>query len=262
MNEPLHDLRGLTVLLTRTPADSEAWAGPLREAGASVKMLPCIRTEPATGSDIASALRAALADADWLVLTSRRGVDALTDLVDPGDVPDRTLVAVVGAATAASAGEKLGRVDLVAPQGTARALARAIVEDARFAAGQRCVAALAANARSTFTDALQAAGATCTRIDVYRTIPHPPIARKQLLSALGISDLVFSSPTTVMGFVNQVEIDCDYRAWSIGPSTSDALRDAGLSLAGEAPVPGIAGIVEIIAQTRHPTDRRDGGRER
>lgn len=242
-------LKDLTVLLTRTPADSEAWAGPLRAAGAEVKMLPCIRTMPATDPATAHALRHALAEADWLLLTSRRGVDAVSRLVEPGTVPADTLIAVVGPATAQSASARLGRVDLIAPSGTARALAGAVVGDPRFAAGQRCVAALAANAGSVLADALAAAGARYQRIDVYRTIPHPPEARKRSLASLGAGDIVFSSPTTVTGFVNQVDIDCDYRAWSIGPSTSAALREAGIALAGEAPRPGIAGIVAIIEHT-------------
>jgi uroporphyrinogen-III synthase len=242
-------LEGCNVLLTRTQEDSAAWAGPLSEAGAAVTQLPCIRTEINDDEATRDALNHALFAADWLVLTSRRGVDAVCALVPDSAISPRTRIAVVGAATAAAASAKLGRVDCVGASGTAAGLGDEIAGHAQFRRGQRCVAPLAANAGPALENRLIAAGADCIRIDVYRTIPEPPAAERQSLAALDVDAIVFSSPTTVTGFLNQVDIDCAYRAFSIGPSTSAALRRAQLTIAGEAGEPSIAGIVNVIRDT-------------
>ena len=81
-------------------------------------------------------------------------------------------VAVVGAATAEAARAELGRVDLVGG-GTAAALgghARRLGELMRH---PRVLLAVAENAGDALERTLAAAGARCTRLDVYRTVPAP-----------------------------------------------------------------------------------------
>jgi len=244
-------LAGTTIVLTRTPEDSAIWEKSLLAAGASVIGLPCIRTELNDAEPVRAALAAELEQCDWLILTSRRGVDALTALGCAALVAAGTRIAVVGAATAQSAENALGRADLVGTGGTAAKLAREIAANPAFEPGQRVLAVLAANAGPVVEETLTAAGARCRRIDAYRTIPHEPVAPKRPLGALGADAVVFSSPTTVDGFLNQVEPDTDCALISIGPSTSARLREAGLTVAGEAAVPGIDGIIEIIGATLH-----------
>jgi uroporphyrinogen-III synthase len=244
----MNSLENRTVLLTRTPEDSAEWAVPLTAAGARVVTVPCIRTEMFTGSDVQASLRDALADADWLILTSRRGVDAIAGLIDADDISMSCLIAVVGAATAASAREKLGRIDLRGTGGTAKSLGHSLLDDPRSRVGQHCVAALAQNAGPNLGKQLEAGGARYTRVNVYRTIAQEPIDQKIPLSTLNADALIFSSPSTVSGFINQISIDCDYRAYSIGPSTSAALRAAELSVAGEAHEPSIEGIIAAIEE--------------
>lgn len=241
----MNALKGMKVVLTRTPEDAAVWAAPLAAAGARVENLPCIRTEIIDEPATRERLAAALAGADWLILTSRRGVDALTALVPAGTVPVTTRIAVVGAATAAAAEAALGRVDHVASGGTARKLAAELAREGHCAGGS-CVAALAANAGPVLEETLAAAGAQCTRIDVYRTIPQQPATPRRALSTLGADAVIFSSPSTVEGFVNQIEIDGPCRAFSIGPSTSAALEGAGLGVTGEAAEPSITALIAVI----------------
>ena len=154
---------GQRVLITRAAEDCAAWASRLADAGAVPLMLPCIECRPILDADLTAQLAAALPKTDWLVLTSRRGAEALRQLIariertpagtatmaasadtanpakkaDTADTTDRAdttgkasmsdiRIAAVGPATAAAAASLPGQVELVAPSGTARSLAEAL----------------------------------------------------------------------------------------------------------------------------------------
>jgi uroporphyrinogen-III synthase len=256
-------LAGARVLITRSEDDSAEWAEELERRGARPVLLPCIRSEPIDTPELRAALSAAVAVADWLVLTSRRGVEACARLLatpagprrgaSPAaphaatrvPLPARTRVATVGAATADAARTLLGRVDLLGG-GNAAALGAALTSDGRIAAGARVVLALAANARDELEQRLASAGARCTRFDVYRTIPAPPAASKRALSSLGAERVVLASPSAASGFVHQVDLDVPVAIYTIGPSTTAAARALGLDVTAEAREPSLEGILEAM----------------
>lgn len=237
------ELEGHTVLLTRAEEDNEAWATRLAAAGAHPIELPCIRSQAIDSPELRAALAEALTNADWLVFTSRRGVEAFATL-HPAALPESTRVAVVGAATAAAARDKVGRADLTSEAGTAASLARALAE--RVAPGTHVVITVAENAGQTLPEALQAAGATCLRFDVYRTIPVPAPETKRALSALGADNVLLASPSAVTGFVNQVDMDISADIFTIGPSTTAAAQAAGLTVEAQAEYPSLEGLMEAM----------------
>src|SRR6476646_6939802 len=257
-------LAGARVLITRSEDDSAEWAEELERRGARPVLLPCIRSEPIDTPELRAALSAAVAVADWLVLTSRRGVEACARLLatpagprrggaSPAaphaaarvPLPARTRVATVGAATADAARTLLGRADLLGG-GNAAALGAALTSDGRIAAGARVVLALAANARDELEQRLASAGARCTRFDVYRTIPAPPAVSKRALSSLGAERVVLASPSAASGFVHQVDLDVPVAIYTIGPSTTAAARALGLAVTAEAREPSLEGILEAM----------------
>ena len=207
--------------------------------------MPCIRAEPIASPERRAALAAALAEADWLVFTSRRGVDALFALA--ATMPrEQCRIAVVGAATAEAAKAALGRVDLVGAGGTAASLAATLVDSGDLEHHPRVVLALAENAGDTLERALRGAGARCTRIDVYRTVPAPPAEPRRPLSALRVDNVVLASPSAVTGFVHLVDVDAAVSVYTIGPSTTAAARQAGLAVTAEAREPSFEGIMEAM----------------
>ena len=236
------------VLLTRSEEDNAEWAQMLAERGAEPLALPCIHCEPIDTPALRAGVAAAAATADWLTFTSRRGVDAFAALHP--EVPPHAHVAVVGAATAEAARSHLGRVDLVGRGGTAASLGATLARDGDLARRPRVLLALAANAGDTLERALTAAGARCTRFDVYRTIPAPPAATKRAMSALRADNVIFASPTAVVGFVQQVTVDVPIKVYTIGPSTSAAARNAGLTVTAEAREPSLEGILESMQWQR------------
>lgn len=130
---------GQRVLITRAAEDCAAWASRLADAGALPLMLPCIECHPIRDPGVETRLAAALPTTDWLVLTSRRGAEALGELIARSDwtptdeaAMAAIRIAAVGPATEAAAASLPGQVELVAPGGTAKSLAGALA--ARFRA--------------------------------------------------------------------------------------------------------------------------------
>lgn len=248
MTSARSSLDGRRVLLTRSAEDCAAWAAELERRGARAVLLPCIHTEGLDSPELRRALDEALATADWLAFTSRRGVEAFMELrggFEPA-LPSRCRIAVVGAATGAAARERLGRVDLVGKDGTGAGLAAALLAEGELRARPHVVFAVAANAAPVPRQLLGAAGARCTRIEVYRTVPAPEVERKRALSSLGADNVVLASPSAATGFVHQVEVDAALPIYSIGPSTTKAARELGLAVAAEAPQPSLEGLLEAM----------------
>jgi uroporphyrinogen-III synthase len=239
-------LAGRTVLLTRSAEDSAEWASVMAGEGALPIIFPCIAAETCDDAELAAQVTAAVDQADWIVFTSRRGVDAFTELVR-SNPPASARLAAVGDATAERLRERFGRVDLIGG-GTADALG---AELATTAAGSHYVLAVAANADDRLERRLTEAGAVVTRFDVYRTLPAARPARKRALSTLGAGTVVFASPSAVTGFDNQVDIDIEPQIVTIGPSTSAAVRAHDWVVAAEARKPSLSGIIETLLETVH-----------
>ena len=89
------DLRGMTVVLTRATGDNADLARGFTLEGAHIIELPCIRIERLRDRRELDAALAALTTDDWLVVTSRHGVDAVT-----GGPPIVAGVAAIGLTTA------------------------------------------------------------------------------------------------------------------------------------------------------------------
>jgi len=238
-------LVGRGILLTRSEDDCVEWAEEIERRGARAVLLPCIRSEPLDTPELRAALATALENANWLVATSRRGVEAVARLRAP-HIPlnARTRVALVGAATAAAARALLGRADLVG-SGTAARLGAALAAGP-VKRGARVVLALAENAGGALERVLTSAGASCTRLDVYRTVAAPPAARKRALSSLGAERVLLASPSAASGFVHQVELDVPVAIYTIGPSTTAAARTLGLDVTAEAREPSFESIWEAM----------------
>ncbi|HUF73174.1 MAG TPA: uroporphyrinogen-III synthase [Gammaproteobacteria bacterium] len=241
-------LTGRKVLLTRSAEDSADWARALAAEGARPIVLPCIATEPCGDPDLGQRIAAALDGADWVVVTSRRGVDALADLTG-SKLPAPTRLAAVGETTARRLCERFGRAPDRTGSGTARALAGMLAAAASH--GERYVLVLAENAGDVLERTLGQAGAEVTRFDVYRTVPAGSGSPKRGLSTLGADTIVFASPSAVTGFGNQIDVDIEPQIVTIGPSTSAAVRAHDWAVAAEAKTPQLSGVIDAILEATH-----------
>jgi len=240
-------IAGRRILVTRATDDAERWADRLRRLGAQPVMLPCLEIVTIANQGVATGLRAALAQATWLVLSARRGVEAVARLAGP-DLPDGVRVAVVGPSTARAAADLLGRVDLIATESSARGLAQALLArlDARDRVEAHVLVAGAANGRTDVEQALAAAGIRVMRVDLYATIPAAPVTRKLDLADAGIDAVLLASPTAAEGLVNRAIVGPDVDVITIGPTTSAAAAAVGLTVRAEARRPDLAGMLEAM----------------
>jgi uroporphyrinogen-III synthase len=245
---------GVRVLLTRSAEDCAAWAAELERRGIASASLPCITTEIIDSAELRERLEASTREADWIVFTSRRGVEAYGRLL-AGELPRRRplRVAAVGAGTAEAARQGLGRVDLVGEAGTAESLASALIAavqaDSVPPPNVLVLLALAQNAPDTLARALGAAGIACRRFDVYRTVSAEPLTAKPPLASLGVDAVLLASPSAVRGLANRVEIDAASPALvTIGPTTSAAVRKLGLEVAGEAREPTLDALIAALLE--------------
>jgi len=121
------------------------------------------------------------------------------------------------------------------------------------AAGQRILLARAAVARDVIPDALREAGAEVDVVDAYRNV-LPEAAPEQLRRAIadGLDAATFtssSSATHLAEAARKAGIEWPFEgvpAVSIGPITSQTLRDLGWPPAAEASPSDIPGLVAAI----------------
>src|SRR5690606_11961109 len=99
--------------------------------------------------------------ADWLVFTSRRGVEAFMRLAGAGSGRGAR-VAVVGPATGEAAERSLGRVDLVGERGTAESLAESMIRAGAARVGSTLAGSRGAG--SALADSARAGSARAGRI--------------------------------------------------------------------------------------------------
>ena len=258
----MDNIDGLTVLLTRAREDAAVWAEGLAARGARAVVFPCIEPQPIRDAATAAALTAALCGADWRVLSSVRGVHGVAEFAGSRSVADVS-IATVGNATAAAADQELGRVDLVAADGTGRDLAEALAqrlvetqarqpiestEQSRRGDDQavRVVAAGAQGSRRDLDEVLEPLGIEVSRVAVYRTAVARGEGRRESIASMGVDAIFLASPSAVSGLLARARVPEGVGIITIGPSTTRAAREAGLRVDGEACRRDLEGMIEAI----------------
>jgi uroporphyrinogen III methyltransferase/synthase len=238
---PLH---GETVAVTRARAQASGLAARLRELGAEVAETPAIRIEP---------LQVELPEPpDLLVLTSPNGVRLYFDAL-PGDARALagTRVAAIGPGTAAALREHGVEADVVPERFVAEGLLEALA--AEPLEGRRVVVARAAEARDVLPDGLRERGARVEVVALYETVAEALDTE----ALAGATYVTFTSSSTVRFFLSGGGFVPDgARIVSIGPVTSETLREHGLEPDVEAERHDVDGL--IAALTADAGTRRVG----
>jgi len=239
-------LEGRTILVTRPVRDAGELAQRLRERGARVVEAPAIEiVELEDATELDRAIRQlAGGEFAWVSFTSPRAVDAVCDRLRRFGLPPRipSKIAAVGPATAKRLADVGLPVDLLADPHTTDALA-----DAFPAGAGRVLLPRADIAPEGLEERLRQKGWTPVRVDAYQTrYPDelPGEARKAL--ELGVDAVVFTSSSTVEGFVRLAGPRLGTPAVCIGPVTSDAALRAGFSVKAVADPHTVDGIVEAV----------------
>ena len=251
-------LGGWRILTTRASKQSGGLADPLREMGAEVIEIPTIEIKPPGSFKALDAALKNIAKYDWLILTSVNGVEALFARLKKLRIAPEKLahlqVAAIGPATQREI-ENGGLKVAVTPD---RYVAEAVVEALKGkTAGKRVLLVRAKVARDVLPNELRKTGAKVDVAEAYET--HVPKGSKAKLNRLFSNDssrpdiVTFTSSSTATNFLSLLEKDHWHglrEIWlaSIGPVTSDTLRQAGFKPNIEALEYTMEGLALAIAK--------------
>ena len=228
-------LDGLTIAVTRE--EPGELARLLADEGARVLHFPLIRIVASGSVALAAAVEQPW---DWLVFTSVNAV-----LFMPGKVKVAA-VACVGDATAQEARRAGYNVDLLPTHQHIKGMIEAFAAlDKRIG---RVLYPRSELAPRTLVEGLRALGFSVDDPVAYRTLPDTD-GIKALSQQMGLQAIVFASPSAVRGGVKALgERLKEMRIYSIGPTTSHAVREAGHKVAAEAAEHSAAGLVQAVLE--------------
>ena len=246
------------ILITRASHQASDLAAQLEALGATPILIPTIEiVPPATYAPLDAALTC-LRTYDWLLFTSANAVEAFhcrAQLLRLTQLPKH--IAVIGPATLRAANEIGLTVDLIPPQYINESLAEALLPEAP---GKSFLLLRAAEARDHLPETLTAAGATVTIAEAYRNqIPPESIPALQSLFSHPANypdAITFTSASTARNLFALLEaanltLPPNIVLASIGPITSQTLRDLGHEPTVEAPEPTIHALIQsLIAQPK------------
>ncbi|HWJ51223.1 MAG TPA: uroporphyrinogen-III C-methyltransferase [Solirubrobacteraceae bacterium] len=236
-------LRGRTVAVTRARAQASGLARRLEALGANVVQTPAIRVRPLDGPPLDPS------PYDLICLTSPNGVHALFDRLAESGLDARSLagatVAAIGPGTARALAEHGIAADVVPERFVAEALVEALVDTPV----ELALVARAREARDVLPDALRARGAEVDVLALYETVAEP-LTPAALQAAREADYVTFTSSSTVRFFLQAAGGDAGFspatRIVSIGPVTSETLREHGLQPDVEAERHDIDGMIAAL----------------
>jgi uroporphyrinogen-III synthase len=249
------------VAVTRAEEGIGSLAQALAARGCDVFALPTVRFAPPLDFSPLDEALGREEGYDWLVVTSPHAVDVVASRPAwPALRARETLaVAAVGQGTAVRLAGAGRRAHLVAEDAGADGLVRALQQSLSRADGSlhglRFLWPRSDRARRTLPDALLAGGAALTEVVAYRTLPAEPTTSGAFLRFLErgeIAAVTFMSPSSAQGLARALG-HADLRVVSrhaivasVGPTTSDALRELGAPPAAEAQTRTAASLAEAV----------------
>jgi uroporphyrinogen-III synthase/uroporphyrinogen III methyltransferase/synthase len=243
------------VLVTRAAHQAGKLSEGLKALGAIPVEVPVLEIAPPVSFESLDHSLRKFDEYDWVIFTSANTVRALVERCAAIGVVARAntvKVAAVGAATAAAAREAGWDVAVVPENYVAEGLLAAL---GGGMAGKRVLLGRAAVARDVIPDALRAAGAIVDVADAYRNV-IPANAPEQLRRALadGLAAVTFTSSSSVTHLADvahEAGVSFPFAgvpAVSIGPITSQTLRESGWEPAAESDQHDISGLISTTAR--------------
>ena len=247
-------LFGKRIAVTRTRKQAGALTSALRELGADVFEMPTIRIVPPTNLLEFGQLVQDAHQYDWLVFTSPNGVNAFFEMFyklysDAREIGGAR-IAAIGPATAQRIRDFHLAVDLQPEQFVAEAVLKTF-EKQGSVENERILLVRAEQARDVLPKELARRGAIVDEAIAYRTIPETDdvsggIAR---FRAEGADLITFTSSSTVENFLAlKLPLPAGLKTASIGPITSQTMRDHGLKVDVEAGKYDIPGLIKAIRE--------------
>jgi uroporphyrinogen-III synthase len=250
-------LAGKRIVVTRAQAQAEGLSSLLRQFGADVIDAPVIQIHPPDSYEALDTALNTIMDYDWLILTSVNGVEGMFSRLEPLGLSVDSLqhlkIAAIGPATEERIQDHGLVVDIV-PQ---RYVAEEVVRSLRkLTKGEKVLLVRAKIARDVIPEELRQAGAQVDVVEAYQTVV-PQDAKKRLQSIFSdgpVDAITFTSSSTVKNFLSLTTATdvpgklAKVKFASIGPVTSDTLREFGLPVHVEADEYTMEGLAQAIVR--------------
>jgi uroporphyrinogen III methyltransferase/synthase len=246
-------LFGKRIVVTRTRQQAGELSKALRDLGADVIELPTIRIEHPEDKPGFAELVTHAHEYDWLVFSSPNGVERFFDAFFATYDDARSLgnprIAAIGNGTAQKIRQYRFAVDLIPQRFVAEGLIDAFKKQS--VENLKILWVKAAESREVIYEGLTSLGAIVDECIAYQTVPESadPTGAQARLAQLGADLITFTSGSTVDHFfaLGLAWPDACV-AGSIGPVTSEALRQHGHAPAFEAKPHDIPGLTAAIVK--------------
>ena len=252
-------LVGRRVAVTRARDQAPELSGKLAALGAEVIELPLIHISKDVSLDALADVMLEFGSYDWLVFTSANGVryffEEFKRIFD--DIRSLGLIrfACIGDSTAKAIAAYHIKIECQPANATAEALAMALIATGSLDSAKVLVVAGSLN-RDTLVDLLTAAGGIVDTLQVYKTektdLAAEPAAAD--FRTHGADAILFASSSAVQSFVDQataLKLASGAKhplAGSIGPQTSDTMKQAGMAIDFTAKTPSLDSLVDALVK--------------
>lgn len=247
-------LSGKRIAVTRATEQALEFVSMLEATGAEVIPLPLIQIGAPVSWEVSDRALAELSTFHWVIFTSINAVNKWTERAEQLNrlaLLRTNRVGAVGEATARRIQQIGFSVSLIPENFTARGILDALDQDL---GGQRILLPRGDRARNELPDELRRRGAEVVEAVVYQTLPAPAPSSDWMARIMkGEFDVVtFVSPSAVHQFVqwvgesNSAHLRRCFHFASIGPTTSDALREHGFEVRLEAKGSSLEALTEAI----------------
>ena len=259
-------MQGRRIVVTRARGQAAPLVDRLAELGAEAIDAPAIRiVDPPDPKAVEQALLR-LREYDLVIFTSQNAVHRVLEGLSAIGLEPTALrngkVAAIGARTAEALRSHGVEVDFVPEDFRAEGVLDSLADHPLV--GRRVLLPRALVARNELPDGLRERGAVVDVVPVYQTVSDEEgllVARQALV--LGVDAVTFTSSSTVRNFLTGIGAD-DLAAHelldgvclaSIGPVTSDTLRDFGFTPTVEAEPYLVEALVEALV--RHFSEAKE-----
>ena len=255
MKKPLF---GKTVVITRDRAGNARFAAKIISQGGNPIEFATIKIKPLTQTNQFLQTLAKITEFDWVVFTSTNGVgiffEALRGLGKDARVFGSAKVAAIGSETAAKLADFGIKADFVPSAFTGKELGKQLRAFANLK-GKKILLLRSQVASNELIELLAQGGAEVTNTAVYNiTAEKNDCTRlKEEIAEGRIEWLTFASPSSVRRFFEQIAGDIvnssSVKVASIGPVTSEQLKDCGVKIDAEAIEHTTDGLLAAIKKT-------------
>lgn len=250
-------LQGRRIAVTRTRAQASELTTKLAALGAETIELPLIQVSKEVSKDTLADVMLEFGGYDWLVFTSANGVkyffEEFNRLFDDIRSLGIIRIACVGEATAAAVRQFHLKIELQPKVATSDALADELIATGSLDSAKMLLITGNLN-RDAIVQKLEGARAIVDCLQVYKNektdLSNDPAAAD--FRAHGADAVLFASSSAAQSFVDQaaaLKLASGARrplAGSIGPQTSETMKQAGLSVDFEARTPGLDALIDAL----------------